>query len=473
MFEYLDDPLEFVPPESFRRRVTDRGRQLRARRRLTAVATTTVVVSVLVAAVLVAGAGRDGDGEVRTGPSEEPREPRLAIGEAPLELPPEKLVRVAEGVTAAPASDLRDGDVVTLDLATPTLRDDAMAFVCAAEVLDHLDEWLAGMEWCSEPSVVGATDRADVTVARQFRTAGGRVDCSDAPGRCVVAVADGPVAGLRYAPLAMAGGLGEDATQVRVYGADEPLHDGDDIRIEAEGFPAWATVRIELCTPEVCDQSMRGVSVTADREGRLELDFRVFHEFQHTFSDGVETPAVEWVACTDCRLDVGDGVARLSLPVEIVPPAEPIRPQVTVEGIDGPLEPGSTVRVTGEGFQPGVAAGLTVGWCPNDPVHLEVGVPSGVVGGCEAPPEGRPQNGSGGVDGPGRPSLVLNDDGFVVDEDGRFVIEEFPLPDEGTTLGDRLCTARPGNCTITWGESFQLGLVPLPAEQVLPLDLSG
>jgi hypothetical protein len=321
--------------------------------------------------------------------------------------------------------------------------------------------------------VVGPTDQAGVTVARRFRTAGGRVDCAEAPGRCVLAVADGSVAGLRYAPLAMAEGLGEDTQQVRVYGAGEPLQDGDDIHIEAEGFPAWATVRIELCTPEVCDQSMRGVTMSADWQGRLELDFRVFHEFQHTVSDGASIPQVEWVACTDCRLDVGDGVARLSLPIEIVPPDEPIRPQVAVEGIDGPLAPGSTVRVTGEGFQPGVAAGLTVGWCPVDPVYLESGVSSAEVGVCEAPAEGRPQNGSGEVDGPSQPSLVLNEDGFVVDEDGRFVIEEFPLPDEGTTLGDRRCTARPGNCTITWGESFQLGMVPLPAEQVLPLDLSG
>jgi len=261
MFEHLDDPMEFVPHETFRRRALGRGR-----RRLTAAASTAVVAGVLAAAGLASAAGPDGD-DVRTGPAGDDVGPRVVVPAPPVELPVEKLVQAPQGLTATPASGHQEGDQVTVRLDPP------------------------------------------------------------------------------------AGGT---------------LEDGTGIRIEANGFTPGTTVRIALCDPVDCDRSPRVRAVDVGAEGRFAVDFRVFLEILHVPgpSSAPGRRTAEWASCRPCRLEVGDHLDRVSLPLDLAPTDDPVRPQVTFEGGDGPLAPGSTVRVSGTGFQSGAADLLELAWCP-------------------------------------------------------------------------------------------------------------
>lgn len=93
--------------------------------------------------------------------------------------------------------------------------------------------------------------------------------------------------------------------------------------------------------------------------------------------------------------------------------------------------------------------------------------------GCSSPPEGRPLTTGSDQDGPSQPSLVPNEAGYTVDDDGTFVIERFPLPAADTELAGVRCAARPGSCTLAWVQAGQLPFVGLSADQTVPLDLSG
>lgn len=57
------------------------------------------------------------------------------------------------------------------------------------------------------------------------------------------------------------------------------------------------------------------------------------------------------------------------------------------------------------------------------------------------------------------------------DDDGRFVIDAFPLPAADTAILGRLCTSGPGTCTIAILPRPQLAL-PW-SDGSVPLDLSG
>lgn len=475
MFEHLDDPRGFEPRETFRRRAMDRGRRLRARRRLTAVAATAAVAGVLAAAVLATGPSGNGRDDLRTGPAGEDADPRIAVPEPSLELPVDKLVQAPQGLTATPAVGHQEGGVVTLHLDPPAGPGEA-AGVCATEILDHLDDWLAPAKWCGQLSAPASATEATIPIERRLPIDGGMVDCADAPGRCLLVVSGG-VGQLRYAPLVMPEVQDESQAEVRVHGADGPVEDGREIRIEADGFTSGTTVLVVLCSARGCDESARAVSLDADADGRFALDFRVYQEILFRVpATEVDTPSTsEWTSCSPCRLQVGDGFDVVSLPLELAPTDDPILPWVTVDGIDGPLEAGGHVRVTGTGFQPGSAHGLWLAWCPEEVGGDEIFLPAGDdLAGCQMPDEGGPRTTSpDSGDGPSQPTFVANEDGYTVDDDGTFTIERFPLPDAGTVLAGRSCTARVGSCSFVWTHPNQLLHTVLPPEQDRPLDLSG
>jgi hypothetical protein len=65
----------------------------------------------------------------------------------------------------------------------------------------------------------------------------------------------------------------------------------------------------------------------------------------------------------------------------------------------------------------------------------------------------------------GRPKFVT---GFLVEDDGTFVLPDYPLPVQTRWPLTNRCFARPGACSITWGST----LADWTPEQMAPFDLS-
>jgi hypothetical protein len=467
MFEHLDDTVGFVPSVEFRQGVMERGRRLRARRRLTAaIGGAIAVASALVAVLaLISGPRPDEDTIVI-----EPTPLQIQVATSTIPPAPEAPVAGMQGLEATPTEGLRDGDTVTLRFPTPI--GSAMLLTCAAEAVDYAGDNVQALARCGDPWLqVEPTAEATVTVQSVIRTEAGIVDCSSAPGRCIVVASAGP-SDFRYAPLSFAplppDEEASEAARIVVAGVYDSLGDGDTVRIGGYGFQPGQALTIAQCRDHAdCDAGGRDLRVLADEDGRFETDFTVFHDIGRlTPIAGGDWRRLEWSACSPCLLRVWSDRQDFALPIGLADDDHPIRPRIEIDDDNGPFAPGEKVRIEGSGFQPGDAPPFDVRVCSlawwDDPAVLSMDrgtlVDDPAPDGCVALREGSQRK--FGVPG-----------GFVVDEDGQFVIDDFPLPGPRSKVGGTSCAQDQDGCAVTW--MLTVPWVMPSSAMGVPLDLSG
>lgn len=467
MFDHLDDPQGFTAGPDFRKEVKQRGRRIQVRRRLTAVVATALVSASALTAVLAAAydPGPDEDSIVIT-PSPTVLPPAV-LTPGYVEADPSILVTETVGaLTVTPSTVMRDGDALTLHL-EPPLPGDLYINICAAEADQHRNpDPTATNPWCGPLTRETASSEVSIEATRILQTPDGLVDCAEAPGRCAVAVSVGSKADTRYAPLTFEKPEHAGGPRIEVFGLRDTLTEGDELHLVGTGFGSGDQVDIAQCRAditmtEVCGEMGRGERAAADDLGRFEMTFTVFTEIGGWPLAGMagigEWQVAQWSACDPCLLRVRAGPHRMATPLEMTDTPS-TRPRLEIAA-DGPLVPGGRVRLEGEGFQPGFSSGLAMGWCPpGEPAtagpemsqgHASDLAPETPYGGC----------------------VPQRDIAITVTGDGRFVIDDFPLPAADTVILGRTCAAAPGACTIA--------IVPRPllaipwSEGSVPLDLSG
>jgi hypothetical protein len=484
MFDHLDDPLEFTPTREFRAAVLDRGRRIRARRRLTATAAAAAVLaSALTAVVALTSLGADQEGSVVRTDVTTTTPPVVVTARTP-RLPKSKLVTEGDGLSLAPATGLHDDQIidVRIDSVDPGTTHSGTIATCASEVLDHLDT--AHIDPRSTMCVVAGVsmnDHAPLPVQRYVRTPAGVVDCAEARGRCIVAFNEGGVP-LRYAPLAFVRTGTRATASVSVSGLGGQLKDGTTIHLTMAGFAPGAAIRIAECLdvpadvgvpglwtipPKQCDQRGSRNNVMVDDSGAAAADFTVYHDILATRE---EAKAPRWRTCSTCVLVVDDRRSKVTVPLSIAATSRPIHPRIRIAS-PGPYRPGQRVTITGTGFQPGDSPGFDIGWCLTEPMAPGTAdeAPNATVDrSCTRVDKGEPRS---EVKSPmvTTGEVIRFGYGFVVDGEGGFTIHDFPLPAADRWAPAAVCTEAPGECSVAW---FTVNRLP-PNDQRLPLDLTG
>lgn len=327
-----------------------------------------------------------------------------------------------------PNTGLVDGQTVVVS-GPPSVQ--AVA-ICDADSLSDSDP-IAGCDINIGPG--GAETPFELTVERRIQTANGIVDCAERPERCVVGVL--AAGGERLvAPITFRGDLG-DLPVPAISVEPTRFEDGDQVVVDVSGFdPPESTptrddeILIVQCIGEASDtwvdpgwdrcDSARTVSLVPDASGQARTTFTAHAEIL-TY-DG-------WQPCDPCVLVASAWRQPLAVaPIDIAAAESPIRPSVRIIA-EGPYEPGQRVRLEGAGFGARNDR-ITVGWCAFRTEQPETEI------------EGDPNNGY-------VPCAYPRDGHSVIaDDDGAFVIEDFPLPDSDIRGFD--CLDPAVRCGLAW-----------------------
>ena len=349
-------------------------------------------------------------GAVAVSTSDEPRGEEVRTVDDPT--PP-----ASDGLRVRPDTDLSDGQEVAV---TGPFDPGAVVGVgqCASEAAEARDP----VPWCDINVARSETEGGNglvITVVRTIETTHGLIDCAERPGRCLIGVRTnsgdllGPISFRDTGPAPRAA-LEADRTEVA---------DGEAISLTGSGFGAAQEVYVTQCVEGPthtelarCDQA-RTARLTTDHGGRFELRFLTYAEVLTI--DG-------WSRCDPCVVRASrwrQAPAVMSISVSVAPGSTAVRPTVAIVP-GGPYEPGARVTLEGSGFQPADEADLEVGWCSFVTDHPEREI------------QGDPAH--------GHTACRYPEEGFTptVDEDGRFTIERYPLPED--------CDAGRARCGLAW-----------------------
>ena len=316
-------PFPPTPIDVLRERARSRRRRRLARR-----GASTLTVTALVVVGLVALRGSPSD-TVTTSPTPRGR-PEVVSG------PGGATLQAASGLTLSPASGLDPISDVEVRFDEAPVGD-VVAAECAAEVVTVAPG--ARSSWCGNARNLNDGNAVGLNVTAKVSTSHGRIDCTRAPGRCVVAARfvgrrGGSAHFNRFAPLAFAPISPRLTNDIGVEGGlPDPINDGQQIALSAGSFAAGEVVQVEECRsaafdhpPDqgpppaaLCDQVRRQTMVAGD-DGTIIGPVTIYRDIGKRTAAGIE-----WQACDPCSLWLlGDVGAQAGMSLDVAPTRTPI-----------------------------------------------------------------------------------------------------------------------------------------------------
>ena len=237
------------------------------------------------------------------------------------------------GLTLSPASGLDAISDVEVGFDKAPVGSVAAA-ECAAEVVTAAPG--AQSTWCASVRPLNAGNAFGLNVTAKISTSHARIDCTRAPGRCVVAArfVGGSPQFDRFAPLAFVPIRPRLTNAVGVVGGmPDPINDGQQITLDGDGFAAGEVVQVEQCRsgaydhpPDqgpppaaLCDQVRHQTTVAGD-DGTVTEPVTIYRDIGKRTAAGVE-----WQACDPCSLWLlGDVGTQAGLSLFVRPTGSPI-----------------------------------------------------------------------------------------------------------------------------------------------------